>query len=329
MIIFIFIKNNNKNFIKIQMENYKGIFYNDHEEKKYYEGGAHFKYSDLVRELNKLIQEPKKNLSKNLLVNSNSQKQGIVIRKNNILNSEGNNSNIKYRKKIGNLNLLTLNNYKDIIVRNNKFVLNKKNNFNIQSGRKRMDLLELINNHLKLSPIRANNNYNNYKKFYYCKNSLDKDKDKENRSTKPMSKFINKTNDNLKLIINNKRTIQNNLPLIESFYYKKLLNKNLININKISINSSSNNDLKANNNNLKFIIKFNGIPNIQNQDNKFSPYKNSDNDKNSLFSFKSSDVYKNRHNFETIDAIKGRKNYNFDKLAKYFSVNKYIKTKNK
>jgi len=311
------------------MENYKGIFYNDHEEKKYYEGGAHFKYSDLVRELNKLIQEPKKNLSKNLLVNSNSQKQGIVIRKNNILNSEGNNSNIKYRKKIGNLNLLTLNNYKDIIVRNNKFVLNKKNNFNIQSGRKRMDLLELINNHLKLSPIRANNNYNNYKKFYYCKNSLDKDKDKENRSTKPMSKFINKTNDNLKLIINNKRTIQNNLPLIESFYYKKLLNKNLININKISINSSSNNDLKANNNNLKFIIKFNGIPNIQNQDNKFSPYKNSDNDKNSLFSFKSSDVYKNRHNFETIDAIKGRKNYNFDKLAKYFSVNKYIKTKNK
>ena len=82
-----------------------------------------------------------------------------------------------------------------------------------------MDLLELINNHLKLSPIRVNNNFNNYKKYYYCKNSLDKDKEK--RSSKPMNKFINKTNDNLKLIINNKRTIQNNLPLIESFYYKK------------------------------------------------------------------------------------------------------------
>jgi hypothetical protein len=308
------------------MENYKGIFYNDNEEKNYYEGGAHFKYSDLVRELNKLCQEPKKNSSVNILVNSNSQKQGIVIRKNSILNSEGNNSNIKYRKKIDNLNLLTLNNYKDIIIRNNKFVLNKKNNFNIQSGRKRMDLLELINNHLKLSPIRVNNNFNNYKKYYYCKNSLDKDKEK--RSSKPMNKFINKTNDNLKLIINNKRTIQNNLPLIESFYYKKLLNQNLININKVSINNSSNKDLKSNKNNLKFIIKFNGIPNIQNQDNKFSPYKNIDNDKNSLFSFKSSDANKNRHNFETIDAIKGRKNYNFGKLAKYFSVNKYIQTKN-
>jgi len=309
------------------MENYKGIFYNDHEEKKYYEGGAHFKYSDLVRELNKLCQDPKKNSSISILLNSNSQKQGVVIRKNSILKSEGNN-NIKYRKRMGNSNLLTLNNYKDIIIRNNKFVLNKKNNFNLQSGRKRMDLIELINNHLKLSPIRANNNYNNYKKYYYCKNSLDKDKEKENRPLKQMNKNINKTNDNLKLIINNKRTIQSNLPLIESFYYKKLLNNNLININKVSINNSSNSDLKNNKNNLKYIIKFNAIPNIPNQDNKFSPYKNIDNDKNSIFSFKSSDAYKNRHNFETIDAIKERKIYNFGKLAKYFSVKKYIQTKN-
>ena len=33
------------------MEEYKGIFYNDNSEKKYYEGGAHFRYKDLVREL--------------------------------------------------------------------------------------------------------------------------------------------------------------------------------------------------------------------------------------------------------------------------------------
>ena len=35
----------------INMEEYKGIFYNDNSEKKYYEGGAHFRYKDLVREL--------------------------------------------------------------------------------------------------------------------------------------------------------------------------------------------------------------------------------------------------------------------------------------
>ena len=33
------------------MINYKGIFYNDEKEKKYYEFGAHFKYKELVFEL--------------------------------------------------------------------------------------------------------------------------------------------------------------------------------------------------------------------------------------------------------------------------------------
>lgn len=33
------------------MEEYKGIFYNDNSEKRFYEGGAHFRYSDLVKAL--------------------------------------------------------------------------------------------------------------------------------------------------------------------------------------------------------------------------------------------------------------------------------------
>ena len=33
------------------MEEYKGIYYNDNSEKRYYEGGAHFRYSDLVKAL--------------------------------------------------------------------------------------------------------------------------------------------------------------------------------------------------------------------------------------------------------------------------------------
>ena len=33
------------------MEEYKGIFYNDNTEKRYFEGGAHFSYSALVKEL--------------------------------------------------------------------------------------------------------------------------------------------------------------------------------------------------------------------------------------------------------------------------------------
>ena len=38
------------------MINYKGIFYNENKEKKYYEGGAHFKYMDLVYEADGVTQ---------------------------------------------------------------------------------------------------------------------------------------------------------------------------------------------------------------------------------------------------------------------------------
>ncbi len=35
--------------------NYKGIYYNDNTEEQYYEGGAHFKYSDLFNRLEKVL----------------------------------------------------------------------------------------------------------------------------------------------------------------------------------------------------------------------------------------------------------------------------------
>lgn len=36
------------------MEDYKGIYYNDETEQKYYEGGAHFKYKELYKILEEL-----------------------------------------------------------------------------------------------------------------------------------------------------------------------------------------------------------------------------------------------------------------------------------
>ena len=38
------------------MQEYKGIYYGDTNEQKFYEGGAHFKYSDLYKILEKLYQ---------------------------------------------------------------------------------------------------------------------------------------------------------------------------------------------------------------------------------------------------------------------------------
>ena len=39
------------------MEEYKGIYYNDNEEQQYYEGGAHFKYSELYKILEELAKK--------------------------------------------------------------------------------------------------------------------------------------------------------------------------------------------------------------------------------------------------------------------------------
>jgi len=44
--------NNNHNDNNI---NYKGIYFNDNTEKKYYEAGAHFSYKDLCSKLDKLL----------------------------------------------------------------------------------------------------------------------------------------------------------------------------------------------------------------------------------------------------------------------------------
>jgi hypothetical protein len=42
-------------------DNYKGFFYNDNDEPKYYEGGAHFKYIDLYEKLENLVKKEEEN----------------------------------------------------------------------------------------------------------------------------------------------------------------------------------------------------------------------------------------------------------------------------
>ena len=37
------------------MNDYKGLYYNDDNEQAFYEGGAHFKYIDLYRKLERLL----------------------------------------------------------------------------------------------------------------------------------------------------------------------------------------------------------------------------------------------------------------------------------
>jgi hypothetical protein len=39
------------------MEEYKGIYYNDNTEQQFYEGGAHFRYTDLYQILEELVKK--------------------------------------------------------------------------------------------------------------------------------------------------------------------------------------------------------------------------------------------------------------------------------
>ncbi len=41
------------------MDEYKGIYYDDDTEQKFYEGGAHFKYIELYKKLELIYQEQK------------------------------------------------------------------------------------------------------------------------------------------------------------------------------------------------------------------------------------------------------------------------------
>ena len=289
------------------MNNYKGVFYKKETEKKYYEGGAHFKYSDLVRELQKIIEETQMNNKINYLINSNSQK---IVNK-----SEEN----KFKEKIPKENklekLLTLNNYKDIIIYNNKNIKTKENSINKQMFKK-INFLELIEQNFKLSPIKNSLLYN---KYFYCKNSID-DNFNKNRTFK-ITNNINKTNNNIKLITNKKAI--NKLPLIESSYFKKFDNKNSLYLNKDSKNNF--------NLNMNYISELSKFKNNFQKENKIFKTKRNINivsEKNSIFSFKTIDIYKNKKNFDTIDSLPNRKRINnLGKIGKYFSIKKYKNNK--
>ena len=93
------------------MNNHKGIFYKQEREKNITKE-EHIlniqNYSELVRELEKLIEGTQMNNKVNYLLNSNSQKI--------ILKSEGNNFKDIIPKENKLEKLLTLDNYQDIII---------------------------------------------------------------------------------------------------------------------------------------------------------------------------------------------------------------------
>ena len=106
------------------MEEYKGIYYGDETEQKFYEGGAHFKYSRLYRILEKIAKER----------NAKEKKQELlyVHKSNNLNKSNNNNKNIykKTRNIIDNFDINKLQ-YNTINNNYNNINYNFQNNYNI------------------------------------------------------------------------------------------------------------------------------------------------------------------------------------------------------
>ena len=266
------------------MINYKGIFYHKEKEKHFYEGGAHFKYSDLVNRINQLIKEKSQFVS-----SEDSSITSNKINKNELskLNSQ--------EKKI-NSNLLTINTQKN---NNNIMLMNSKNILNTEQSleaNKKNKLFKLLDYNVKVSPFK--NKINNNNKLY-CYNSIDKN-NKKSLKNSAFNDNLNESNDNDK-----KSKYKNNLPPIQSSYFKKApSNKNIFEKNNETNDNNNNNNHKIN---LKQIPKFNinkvkvMKENLLLKNKILSPFHNINSNRKNMFADDFPDINKNLKIFETIE----------------------------
>ena len=293
------------------MYNYKGIFYKEEKEKKYYEGGAHFSYSELVFELNKLIKEKNKDADMN---SSRDSKETIFLASNyqDLFRETQKTKNLTNIQKKMKLNFLTINNNniqrKKIlnINKDSKLILNtEKNNENRQNSQKMI----LASKNMKISPLKTNPNNN--KKM----NSIEKNYNIKTLENKANNRNIYK---NITLYINNKEKKNNNLPIITNFHYNNFSNKNIF--------KSRQNNLF----NLKFDSKVETSKyNLFLKNKILSPLKNiQSNRENKLFSVDFSESKYNKNTIDTITPNKNRFYLSKGKLTKYIKDEIY-KQKNK
>lgn len=285
------------------MYNYKGIFYKEEKEKRYYEGGAHFSYSELVFELNQLIKERNKDND----MNSSKDSKETIFLSNNYQNYQNIFREVQKTKSLTNkqnkmkLNLLTINNNniqgKKImdINKDSKLILNtEKNNENRQNSQK----LILASKNMKISPLKTNPNNKGI-------NSIEKNYNMKTLGNRVHYRDIYK---NITLYINNKEKKNNNLPIITNFHYNNFSNKNIF-------KSRQNNLFK-----LKFDSKVETSKyNLFLKNKIFSPLKNlQSNRENKLFSLDFSESKYNKNTIDTVTSNKNRFYLSKGKLTKYF-----------
>ena len=284
------------------MYNYKGIFYKEEKEKKYYEGGAHFRYSELVSELNKL--KERNNDNENIQMNSSRDSKEIIFLSNNyqnVLREVQKSKSIINKQKKMKLNLLTINNNdtrnKNVldINQSSKLILKtEKNDENRQNSQKNK-LLGLVTKNMKMLPLKANlNNKGN--------NLIENNYNLKTLANNGYKRDIYK---NISLYVNHNKEMKNNLPIIKDFHHNNFSNKNIFKLNK---------------NNSKFEPKVETSKyNLFLKSKVLSPLKNiQSNRENKILSV---EFCESKYDKNTIDAVSTNKNKFYlskGKLSKLF-----------
>ena len=303
------------------MINYKGLFYKEDSKKPFYEGGAHFKYKDLVRALEALKakkdeeENEKKHHSRNKSINY-IQDKDIFIPKNpisNLITIDNNYNNYESPPKKRNNN-----NYIEQLLSLDKLKLSKKRKLKLKDikydNKQNEAFLYTENN-------RYNNNNNNESKIR--SNSLDINllnakNDNINKILLSEKKYNNKNNNNniihnLKLLPNsNTKSFKNlstitSLPKIESLYFNNISKKILV-----ENNSNSNLATDATNKRNDYIDPKTKMENEINKNLKLPDFN--------YFSIKKKLPHLNFQSMSTLDNNKSNRIY--DKNSQIFTINK-------
>ena len=326
------------------MNEYKGIYYGDEREQKYFEGGAHFQYIKLYKILEKIAEERhKKEQDKKLLrVNKSKNINKIII----------NNDIKKTRNIINHLNGIKLefntisnNSNKRNHILNNQILFSSNNNSNTKSrSQSKKSDFSLINNKKEIDS--RNKQY--YKDIRGKPNTIIKYRvnKKNNRVLSSSIEQKNRSIIKVKYPINFKRS----LPELSSIKSKKLKNysnnKNQVINNDIRIKIKNLNiksiikDYKSDNisiinNNKKNNINKNDSINIQTyfnrklEDNHNENLLNENNINNELQTkiFDNSNISKNSKISKSKELKLSRKKKNEKKEIENFSETKEIKKK--
>ena len=276
------------------MENYKGIYYKDTKEQKFYEGGAHFKYKslfDILLSLGGLLPDEDYNYN----INSNNIKninKPIKDLDSLLIKVEGKQSKFKTRniaqfnyvnnpntqikqnsqnKHLHKKNTLSLKDYNS--KNNNYYFLNKKNSY----CKRAITSISINDDFYK------NNINNNLIQILFNKNRIPQKKEE-------------KTNNNI--LINNEK--------YPNFNYSKVIH----NRNRSDVNENNNN---AFNNKMNIIKKYDSVNKSSNKNiNKNSINKNNINISNNIYSLEingqDNNIKNNSNNKEEI--INKNKNNN-------------------